>query len=205
MAKSTFSPMDLNQIIEEATGNANSVKNDLHELALSDVNFSDISINEADDDLPTTDDGSMIISDVIGQHDNGASINPNMIYSKVLDLIEEGKATLQVLRAIDPDVTDATTMAATATLIRTIKDCLGEFTKIHQQHIRFQQNMQLLQRKHELKLKEMEYKAQLIQASKQVQNNDNGTIQDAQTLHEFKTDDMIAYMNWKRKQQFKDD
>lgn len=91
----------------------------------------------------------------------GTTVSFDYVYKKIGQLIDNGNMTLQLLQSIDPDVTNPATLGATASLMNSIRGCISEFTKIHQQYIKFQNALQLENIRLANRMKMLEFKKNL--------------------------------------------
>lgn len=78
--------------------------------------------------------------------------------------------------------------ASTASLMNAIKNCVAEFTKIHMQHIKFQQQLHLMKVKHEYKMKELEKRKELY--------SDNIEKSPVTELISWESEGAIDYINY---------
>lgn len=98
---------------------------------------------------------------------------------------------MQLLQSIDPDVTNPATLGATASLMNSIKGCISEFTKIHQQYIKFQHALQLEQIRHE-------NKKDIIRFRKSVaEGKDAENIQQTDLI-ELKSTDLLDFIEFQK-------
>lgn len=80
--------------------------------------------------------------------------------------------------------------ASTATLMNAVKNCVAEFTKIHMQHLKFQQTLQLMEMKHKYKMEEM-------RARKELYSSGNETVNNGPTeMIEWETEGAIEYIKF---------
>ena len=121
----------------------------------------------------------------------GASVSFDYVYKKIGQLIDTGNATMQLLQSIDPDVTNPATLGATASLMNSIKGCISEFTKIHQQYIKFQHAMQLEQIRHENKKDIIRFRKSVAEG-KDVEN-----IQQTDLI-ELKSTDLLDFIEFQK-------
>lgn len=83
--------------------------------------------------------------------------------------------------------------ASTASLMNAIKNCVAEFTKIHMQHIKFQQTLHLMEVKHNYKMSELKMRKELYS------NNSNSDLDSAgkpEQLIEWETEGAFEYMKF---------
>ena len=106
--------------------------------------------------------------------------------------------TLQLLQSIDPDVTNPATLGATASLMNSIRGCISEFTKIHQQYIKFQNILQLEKIKHENKKAIIKYRKDL--ADGKIDSNVQQT-----DLFEVKSNTLLDFIEFQREKENKNE
>ena len=106
--------------------------------------------------------------------------------------------TLQLLQSIDPDVTNPATLGATASLMNSIRGCISEFTKIHQQYIKFQNTLQLERIKHENKKAIIKYRKDL--ADGKLNTNSQQT-----DLFEVKSNTLLDFIEFQREKENKNE
>lgn len=177
MAKSNFSTKALDDLLADAIEDTNIIQNELAQYA----NVTPV---------PATAPG---ITNMIEQK-SGDSVDFNRVYSELEKLIENGNVALQVLSAIDPDVSGSEVASATAALMNAIKGCMAEFTKIHMQHIKFQQQMQLEELKHKHKLEQIKAKGIVNKDSNQTEQFTEAAGQ--VSLVEWETESVTKYINF---------
>lgn len=88
--------------------------------------------------------------------------------------------------------------ASTASLMNAIKNCVAEFTKIHMQHIKFQQTLHLMEVKHEYKMKEMKMRKELYSNSETIESNK------PESLIQWETEGAFEYMKFLQKKNKKE-
>lgn len=93
--------------------------------------------------------------------------------------------------AIDPDISGTDVASSTASLMNAIKGCVAEFTKIHMQHIKFQQNLQMMEIKHQYKMQELETKAKLYNKGEAAVTSIESTA-----MVEWETEGATEYMKF---------
>lgn len=190
MAKNNFQTGPLDKLIEESISEADQFKEELEGINNSDI---DLINPEEDDYLPDDDKNFLQKGEVLKS--TGDAISYSYVYKKIGDLIDTGNASLQVLQSIDPDMTDPSILTATGSLINSIKGCISEFTKIHQQWLRFQQQLKLEDVRLNHKMKLMEFKKNLYDGT--LNNNE----QNAEVLHETASSDLIEFLQWKKEKE----
>lgn len=105
--------------------------------------------------------------------------------------------TLQLLQSIDPDVTNPATLGATASLMNSIRGCISEFTKIHQQYIKFQNMLQLEQIK-------LENKKAIIKYRKDLADGKTGDNSQQTDLFEVKSTTLLDFVEFQREKEEKE-
>lgn len=181
MAKQKFSPLALDQLLSDAMDETEEIKNELY-------------YDEEDDIVPAPSVSPQINNLVKGNDGIGGQVDYARVYSQLERLIENGNIALQVLGAIDPDVSGIEVATSTATLMNAVKNCVAEFTKIHMQHIKFQQTLQMLELKHKYKMLEMEKRKEIFSAKS---GESTGIINSGtQELVEWETESATEYTKW---------
>lgn len=84
----------------------------------------------------------------------------NKVYEQLSNLISIGNKTLEDAQYLIRTSPDGENISAIASLLNAIKDTVKEFTKIHGQNIKHQQEKELLMLKFEGKKKMLDYKLQ---------------------------------------------
>jgi hypothetical protein len=97
-----------------------------------------------------------------------------------------------MLQSIEIDVADPALLGQTATLINSIKGCISEFTKIHQQWINFNQRVKLEEIRLKNRMKLIKYKNDVINGT------DETSINNKTDMIEVKTADLIEFLQWKK-------
>lgn len=170
--KNKFSAFALDQLIKDCTGQVDEISTELATYDSSEV----ISAGN-----PNT-------SNLI-ENSTGASVDFNRVYSQLEKLIQNGNNALQLLASLQPDGIQPGTMAATASLMNTIKNCISQFTKIHSIHIKHQLALQLQKQK-------QQNKKQLILLKQDIKNSKQ-TIESDLPLQQFSdktTQDIFRYL-----------
>ena len=149
-----FSVSDLDKLLSDAVdvNEINGIHNEL--------------VSEDNDELLPDKSVSPQIANMINQK-TGATVDFSRVYKQLEKLIQNGNIALEVLAAIDPDVSGGQVSSSTASLMNAIRGCVAEFTKIHLQHIKFQQTLQMMQIKHKYKME------QIAKRNQAFKNNDN--------------------------------
>ena len=75
------------------------------------------------------------------------SVNPDVIYSRLNKLIETGDNLLKTTQYLIQSSPDADNISSAASLISSIRDVVHEFTVIHRDKLKFDQQLQLEQYK----------------------------------------------------------
>lgn len=171
MSNSKFTAFDLDQLINDCTGQVDQVSQQLSTYKDQQV-------------IPC---GNPQTKDLIDT--TGLSVDFSRVYNQLEKLIQNGNAALQVLAAIDPDTIQPGTLTATATLMSAIKNCLSEFTRIHSIHIKHQLalDMEAVRQKNRI---------QLMQVKQNLKEKKTEDIQTAE-LSEFSdktTADIFRYL-----------
>ena len=149
MSTKKFTPMALDQILNDAMEDTKNLQNELK------------TNNYEEDDIVPAPAVSPQINQLVDQQSDGAQVDYNRVYGQLERLIENGNIALQVLGAIDPDISGVEIANATASLMNAIKNCVAEFTKIHLQHLKFQQMLHAMKVKHDYKMEEMQMRRDL--------------------------------------------
>lgn len=149
-----FTPMALDKLLNDAMEDTNQLQNEL-KTQNYDNGF------QEDDDIVPAPAVSPQINQLVDKQSDGAQVDYSRVYGQLERLIENGNIALQVLGAIDPDVSGVEIATATASLMNAVKNCVAEFTKIHMQHLKFQQMLHAMKVKHQYKMEEMEMRRDL--------------------------------------------
>ena len=134
----------------------------------------------------------------------GASVDFSRVYKQLEKLIQNGNIALEVLAAIDPDVSGGQVSSSTASLMNAIRGCVQQFTKIHLQHIKFQQTLQMMQIKHRYKMEQIAKRNQAFKNKDDaiditISSNNDGK-KDGNVLVPFNTENVLDYMNYLKQQ-----
>jgi len=199
--KQQFSSSALDDLVNESIAEADALQDELKEVNVNEITL-DESGKENFDDYIVNDDKNWGETGGVINKETGESISFDYVYNKICKLIDTGDATLQMIQSIDLDVVDPQILTASATLMNTIRGCITEFTRIHQQWVRFNQTLKLEKIKFEHKKELMKYKHNLIngidvepqdvQGQPQVASND---------MIEVKSSDLIEFMLWKKEKE----
>ena len=185
---SNFNTGPLSKLIDESISEADQFKDELTEI--SDADLAMMNEPEEDDYLPDEDKNFLQKGDVMKK--TGDAVSYSYVYKKIGDLIDTGNASLQMLQSIDPDMTDPQILTATGSLINSIRGCISEFTKIHQQWLRFQQQMKLYEKRLDMQKQLAKYKQELRNGN----SEKNG--EDAAQMYEMSSTELIEFLNWKK-------
>lgn len=153
MAKNKFSVSDLDSLLSDAMATTNSVSSQLSQ----------------DSQLVPESQVSPQIANMVNQK-TGQSVDFSRVYRELQKLIQNGNIALQIIQAQDPD-TLGDVSSSVSQLMNAIKGCISQFTKIHLQHIKFQQTLQLMKVKHDMKMEEIEKRNQVFRS-----RDNNGPI-----------------------------
>lgn len=177
MSKTKFSPIALDQLLNDTLEDTKELQNELQ------TNSYDQS-----EEITPVPGVSPQINNMVNQSNSGQTVDYSRVYAQLERLIENGNIALQVIGAIDPDVSGVEVATATASLMNAIKNCVAEFTKIHMQHIKFQQKLELMRINHEYKMTELQQRKDITgDGDNQVKSN---------ALVEWQTDGAAAYLKY---------
>ena len=165
-----FSPIALDNLINEVAGSINDIDEELAEYKSNEV----VAIDPAIDKLV--------------DQKSGMTVDFKRTYSQLEKLLENGNNAMTLLQAIDPDVSSPDTVHAMTSLIVALKSVIAEFNKIHLMNIKYNQALNLLEIKHQHKLKEIELKNS-ISSEKSI---------DAQVVPEWDSAEIQEFMEWKQ-------
>lgn len=198
MAKTHFTPTMLDKLVDESIEDADQLTNELRGIDLTSDEFGIDNLNN-DDYLTENDITWSENKHIVDKSSNGGKISYDYVYKKIGQLIDHGNAALQVLESIDPDVTNPATLGATASLLNSIRGCISEFTKIHQQYIRFTQTIELEKLRHK-------NKKDIIVFRRKV---NNGQLEEEEAtpteLIETSSTQMIDFLNFQKAQKEAED
>ena len=189
-----FTSLALDKLINESLADADDFEEELKKIDETQLVISDDK-NSDDDYLEQSDKTWGETKNIINKTD-GSSVSFNYVYQKIADLIDNGNAAMQMLQSIDLDVADPQLITSTATLINSIKGCISEFTKIHQQWVRFNQVLKLEQVKFENKKRLMKYRNDLNNGTDEEKTGVSPT-----DLIEVKTGDLVEFLQWKKEKE----
>ena len=194
--KPTFTSVDLSNLIDESIKEADQVSKDLESINDKQMQLTNSSPEDFDDYLQESSKTWSEASNVIDKM-NGDQVSFNYVYKKICDLIDTGNASLQMLQSIDLDVLDPSMLNATGTLIQTIRGCIAEFTKIHQQWIKFNHTLHLEEVRFQHKKDLMKYQAEL-------NNGVDGQQVNSTELIDVKSSDLVEFLQWKKEKKEKE-
>lgn len=192
MGKPKFSVSDLDQILSDAV--------DVNEI----TNIHNDLVQEEKDQLISDNDVSPQIANMVNQK-NGLTVDYSRVYKQLQKLIQNGNVALEIIAAIDPDVSGGQIGSATANLMNAIRGCVAEFTKIHLQHIKYQQTLDMMKIKHQYKMEQIAKRNQafknrddaidITSANSTTVKGENGNV-----MVPWNTQNIIDYMNYLNKQ-----
>lgn len=186
MAKQKFNALALEQLLTNCTEQTEQLTQQISEY---DYENSPIA-------APT----SPNTANLINNEEAGHTVDYNRVYSQLEKLIENGNIALEILGAVDPDVSGMQVASATASLMNAVKNCVAEFTKIHMQHIKFQQQIQMMELKHHYKMLELEKRKEMYAVKSgdnipTINSNANGQVTE---MVEWETENMFSYFEWQQ-------
>ena len=189
MASKIFNATAIDKLINDSLMASDNLKEELTNINDScELTFED---NSTEDDFLPDESKSWSQTKGVVNKTYGTSISFDYVYKKIGQLIDSGNATMQLLQSIDPDVTNPATLGATASLMNSIKGCIAEFTKIHQQYIKFQHSVELEKMRHEMK-------KDLIRFRKNVAEGKDVDGVKPTDLIEVKSTDLLDFMEMKK-------
>ena len=193
MAKTHFTPSMLDKLVDESIADADQLTNELKSIDLTSDEFGIENLSN-DDYLTENDITWSENKHIVDKSADGGKISYDYVYKKIGQLIDHGNSALQVLESIDPDVTNPATLGATASLLNSIRGCISEFTKIHQQYIKFTQMIELEKLRHK-------NKKDIIMFRRKV---NNGQLEEEEAtpteLIETSSTQMIDFLNFQKAQ-----
>lgn len=177
--KQKFNAAALDQLLNQSMQNISNIneqlKQDAHtssfSLPVSDYDYDDQDQYQEQGIVPNSMIVNPDIKQMVNKKTDGQTVDYQRVYSQLQRLIEQGNFALQVISAIQPDASSTQVATATASLMNAIRGCVAEFTKIHSQHIRYQQNLQTMRIKHEYRIKEMQLRSTLYNKNKEETQN----------------------------------
>ena len=167
---SHFTPIALDNLINEVAGSTEKIHDELAEYENNNSNVVNPEINN-----------------LVDQH-SGMSVDFKRTYAQLEKLLENGNEAMDLIKAIDPDVTNVDTIHAITSLINSLRAVTAEFNKIHLQTIKYNHTLNLLEVKHQHKLKEIEAKNAITSEK----------VIDAQVMPEWDSVQMQEFMEWKK-------
>lgn len=145
--------------------------------------FDDLNVDE---NIQSVDESQQPPTDLTinNTNDGQIDIDPNVVYSKLNSLINTGDKILKAAQYIVEAEPDADSIASTASVISSVKDVIKEFTVLHRDKMRFEQQK-------ELEMLKFEQRKQLAQ----IRANDGKSIdidqQDSIDVIEFSQEQII--------------
>lgn len=109
-------------------------------------------------------------------------------------MIDTGNTALQLLDSVSPDVTDPRLLTSVATLVSAIRGCIAEYTKIHNNWVKFKNTQLMEKQRFENKKALLRYKAEL---SREFSGKDQ-TAEPSGPFLEVKSTDLLEFMLWKK-------
>ena len=195
MAKNNFTLSSLDKLVDDAIQDADQFEEELKDIDENQLVYADEQDTEEPSDIYLkNEDKTFAETKNVVNKESGDSVSFNYVYKKIGDLIDNGNASLQILQSVDPDVLDPSVMSAMASLMNSIRGCISEFTKIHQQWIRFNNSMKLENMRFENRKKLLEYRRKLNSGTLDKSMNENELI-------ESSTADIVGYLQWKKEQE----
>lgn len=189
-----FTSTALDKLINESIEEADQFEEELKKIDATNLTMDDVSFPTEDPSVVDTEKSWSETNNLIDK-ETGDAIAFNYVYRKIADLIDNGNATLQMIQSIDFAEIDPSLLGATASLMNSIKGCIGEFTKIHQQWIKFNQTIALEDKRLENRKKYLKYKTELQNES------NNANMPQATELVDVKTSELVEYLQWKKEKE----
>lgn len=202
--KQKFNAAALDQLLNQSMQNISNINSQLQQDA--NTNFAlpvaAYDFNDQLDDyqsqqgiVPNSISVNPDINQMVNGSSNGQTVDYKRVYSQLERLIQQGNIALQVLSAIDPDVSGVQVATATATLMNAIKGCVAEFTKIHSQHIRYQQSLETMRIKHDYRIQQMKLRSTLYNKNKEQQNTTESV-----SMVPWQTESVLGYLKYLNEQ-----
>lgn len=183
-----FSVSDLDKLLNEAV-DRNELTNIQNELKA-----------EENDELIPADSVSPEVANMVNQK-TGLTVDYSRVYKQLEKLIENGNIALQVIAAIDPDTSDGQIGTSTASLMNAIKNCIAQFTKIHLQHIKYQQALQMMRIKHQYKMQQIQKRNQALRSKDDaIDITSTSTSKNGNVLIPYNTENVIDYIQYVKQQ-----
>lgn len=187
MAKQVFNATALDKLINDSLMESDNFKNEL-----ADINSKDnLIFDDEDDDFLPDDSKTWAQTNGVVEKNYGSTVRFDYVYKKIGQLIDTGNATMELLQSIDPDVTNPATLGATASLINSIKGCISEFTKIHQQYIKYQHSISLEKIRHENKKDLIRFRRLIAEGKDDESNKTTNLI-------ELKSTDLLDFFEYQK-------
>lgn len=184
-----FSVSDLDKLLSDAVdmNEINGIHNEL--------------VSEQKDELIPDNSVSPQIANMVNQKD-GLTVDYSRVYSQLEKLIENGNVALQIIAAIDPDTSGVQVGSTTASLMNAIRGCVSEFTKIHLQHIKFQQTLQMMQIKHQYKMEQIAKRNQAFKDNNSIEiSATNAPVGNGNNVMvPYNTENVIDYIQYIKQQ-----
>lgn len=189
--KPHFNTLALDQLLADSVANVQSIQQQIQTDSFATSNAITPSLQPQYGLVPDGSPVSPEINNMVEQSTDGKTVDYTRVYSQLQRLIQQGNIALQVLGSIDPDVSGVEVASATASLMNAIKGCVAEFTKVHGQHIKHQQTIELLQIKHQMKMQQLKLKTELY-------NKKNGIEETSEPVQlvPWQTESMLGYLNY---------
>lgn len=197
--KQKFNAAALDQLLNQSMQNISNIneqlKQDAHtssfSLPVSDYDYDDQGQYQEQGIVPNSMIVNPDIKQMVNKKTDGQTVDYQRVYSQLQRLIEQGNFALQVISAIQPDASSTQVATATASLMNAIRGCVAEFTKIHSQHIRYQQNLQTMRIKHEYRIKEMQLRSTLYNKNKEETQNTEEI-----SMIPWQTESILGYLKY---------
>lgn len=197
--KQKFNAAALDQLLNQSMQNISNIneqlKQDAHtssfSLPVSDYDYNDQEQYQEQGIVPNSMIVNPDIKQMVSKKTDGQTVDYQRVYSQLQRLIEQGNFALQVISAIQPDASSTQVATATASLMNAIRGCVAEFTKIHSQHIRYQQNLQTMRIKHEYRIKEMQLRSTLYNKNKEETQNTEEI-----SMIPWQTESILGYLKY---------
>lgn len=197
--KQKFNAAALDQLLNQSMQNISNIneqlKQDAHtssfSLPVSDYDYDDQEQYQEQGIVPNSMIVNPDIKQMVNKKTDGQTVDYQRVYSQLQRLIEQGNFALQVISAIQPDASSTQVATATASLMNAIRGCVAEFTKIHSQHIRYQQSLETMRIKHEYRIKEMQLRSTLYNKNKEETQNTEEI-----SMIPWQTESILGYLKY---------
>jgi len=156
-------------------GNTNFDPHDLDEI-LGDVTKNVAEVNQSmSDPLPTP--GSAC-NDAVATDSSGEVIaDAEKIYSEMAKLVESGNKILRAAEyAVEADPNGDGILAGAASVLSAVKETVGQFTKLHSQHLRHRQQIELENLKQKNRMEIIKTKMSMDSLDVPPGNNSNSPV-----------------------------